>query len=348
MGSPIIPSLDGIRMVAVFIVLLSHAGLGHLVPGGFGVTLFFFLSGYLITTLLIAEYEDSQDIHLSHFFVRRFFRLFPPLLLTLSITYLLVYLGVLGGGMSWEGVLSQIFYLANYHAIFDWPGEIPAGTGVLWSLAVEEHFYLFFPFLFLLLMRRYDKRTVAFILLGLCAAILLWRCALVFYYESSAYRTYYATDTRIDSIIYGCVLALAWNPANRLSNSSMNWREWTLLALSLFVLLLCLVYRNPQFRETFRYSLQGLALMPVFYLAIRYHKSIWFSVLNSGWMKRLGVYSYFIYLSHHVVIYALEEAGITNSPIVMITLTCVICIAYSAIMDRYVDVYFRKLRKAFR
>jgi len=79
----VIPSLDGLRAVSISIVLVSHAGYGNVVPGGLGVTIFFFLSGYLITTLLLDERKRSGRIDIGKFYIRRAFRLFPPLI-TLS------------------------------------------------------------------------------------------------------------------------------------------------------------------------------------------------------------------------------------------------------------------------
>jgi peptidoglycan/LPS O-acetylase OafA/YrhL len=141
-----IPSLDGLRAISILIVLVSHAGYGSAVPGGLGVTIFFFLSGYLITTLLLDETERSGRINIGKFYLRRVFRLFPPLLVTLFIAYSLVALGLLDGGISWSGVLAQLFYFANYYGLFFDPGNTTAaGTGILWSLAVEEHFYMIYP-----------------------------------------------------------------------------------------------------------------------------------------------------------------------------------------------------------
>ena len=88
-----IPSLDGLRAISILIVLVSHAGYGSVVPGGLGVTIFFFLSGYLITTLLMDERERLGRIHIGKFYLRRVLRLFPPLLVTLAVAYSLVWLG---------------------------------------------------------------------------------------------------------------------------------------------------------------------------------------------------------------------------------------------------------------
>ena len=92
-----IPSLDGIRTIAFLIVFLSHAGGEKIFPGGFGVTVFFFLSGYLITTLLRREYEQNQFINLKHFYLRRLVRIWPGFYLVLFLASILTWIGVLEG-----------------------------------------------------------------------------------------------------------------------------------------------------------------------------------------------------------------------------------------------------------
>src|SRR3954447_14498911 len=96
-----IPSLDGIRAVSFAIVFVAHAGWGHIVPGGFGVTVFFFLSGYLITTLLRLEAEERGQIGMKQFYVRRVLRILPPFYTVLTLAALLTALGVLHGDLAW-------------------------------------------------------------------------------------------------------------------------------------------------------------------------------------------------------------------------------------------------------
>jgi peptidoglycan/LPS O-acetylase OafA/YrhL len=105
-----IPSLDGMRTIAFVIVFLSHAGATHLVPGGFGVTVFFFISGYLITTLLRREYEKNQVINLKHFYLRRILRIWPSFYLVLFLATILTLIGVLKGEMQLPGFLSQVLH----------------------------------------------------------------------------------------------------------------------------------------------------------------------------------------------------------------------------------------------
>lgn len=343
-----IPSLDGIRAISVLIVFLSHAGLGNIVPGGFGVTTFFFLSGYLITTLLIKEYDSHQRINFKYFFIRRFYRLFPPLLLTLIISYLLVYAGLLSGGISLEGALAQILYFANYHSIFQLGGETPTGTGILWSLAVEEHFYLLFPFIFYFIINNHNRKAAAQVLFLSCIAILIWRIILVHYFSVEETRTYYATDTRIDSIIFGCILALSFNPVFSNKQDSMSIRSYVLLAAGIAMILFSFLYRDESFRETYRYTVQGIGLAPLFYLSIKHHTHPLFHFLNINMMKKIGQYSYFIYLIHFIVINTLKENSITDNIYETLLIGLVISISYAFLVDTYFDKYFRRLRKLYR
>ncbi|MBV9290180.1 MAG: acyltransferase, partial [Hyphomicrobiales bacterium] len=98
--SEVIPSLDGVRAISVLIVVLCHSDLEDLVPGGLGVTIFFFLSGFLITTLMLTEHESTGGINILNFYARRAFRLMPPLLVTLAIAYGMTYAKLLSGGIT--------------------------------------------------------------------------------------------------------------------------------------------------------------------------------------------------------------------------------------------------------
>jgi peptidoglycan/LPS O-acetylase OafA/YrhL len=351
--SPIIPSLDGIRAISVLIVVLAHSGLEALVPGGLGVTIFFFLSGYLISTLMLAENKYTGEIDISNFYVRRVFRLMPPLFISLAIAYGLTYAGLLTGGMTITGLAAQFLYFANYYGLFFDPGHtIPDGTGILWSLAVEEHFYIFYPvFMTLLLGSALRPRTIG-TLLGIgCLIVLAWRIYLVQSPDFVSDRTYYASDARIDSIIYGCILAVVINPVQELHRTdTMSPGQWVLLAAAVGTLLMTLFYRDTAFRETIRYSLQGLALMPLFYFAVRFSNNQLFRHLNSVWAIRLGTYSYAIYLIHHVVINVIVKnaPAVAAKSFILFPTALLISIAYAAVIDRFVDRYFRQLRHKYR
>ncbi len=349
----VIPSLDGLRAISVLIVVLGHSGLQASVPGGLGVTIFFFLSGYLISTLMLEEYDDTGGINIPYFYARRVFRLMPPLIVSLAVAYLLTFSGWLAGGITSRGLAAQLLYFANYYGLFLDPGNtVPDGTGILWSLAVEEHFYIFFPLLMTLLLGAALRLRAIAALLGIvCLAILAWRVHLVHAPGFFSDRTYYASDTRIDSIIYGCLLALVMNPARQQHQPrSMSLAQWALLAAAIGVLLLTLLYRNPVFRETARYSLQGLALMPVFYFAVRFSGNRLFRFLNISWVMTLGAYSYTIYLIHYVIIRSIDKniPAIGTKPYILFPVALLISIAYSAAVARFVEPYFKQLRRKLR
>jgi len=351
--SEVIPSLDGIRAISVLIVVLGHSGLQALVPGGLGVTIFFFLSGYLISTLMLAEHERTGGINILNFYARRVFRLMPPLVVSLAIAYGLTYSGLLAGAITSKGLAAQLLYFANYYGLFFDPGNtIPEGTGILWSLAVEEHFYIFYPLLMTLLLGSPLRPRTTGALLGIvCLVVLAWRIHLV---QSPGFvpdRTYYASDTRIDSIVYGCILALVMNPVRQPHRSgSMSLAQWAVLATAAGAMLLTLLLRDPTFRETARYSIQGLALMPIFYFAVRFSDNRLFRYLNSPWAITLGTYSYTIYLIHYVIITSIENnfPAIAAKSFILFPTALLISIAYAAAVERFVEPYFKQLRHKFR
>jgi peptidoglycan/LPS O-acetylase OafA/YrhL len=344
-----IPSLDGIRAASFFTVFLAHAGIPPFrIPGGFGVTVFFFLSGYLITTLLRLEMEETGKVSFRHFYLRRVLRILPPFYITLALATALSLLGLTAGPLEFRAVLSQALHYFNFRAAFrDWNG-VAQGTGVLWSLAVEEHFYFMFPALFVVLWRLgIRERKMAFVFWAICAAVLAWRCLLVFVFHAPSDRTFVMTDTRLDSILFGCALAVWRNPALDQVDVPPS-PLWPRLFLPLGVLGLVagFLVRSDGFRETFRYSLQGVSLYPVFVTAIRFPKWGVFRILNLGVIRHLGVLSYSLYLGHHVIlelVYRHLDAGMLTRAAVSLAGVLV----FSEVMYRFVEKPCARLRRRF-
>jgi peptidoglycan/LPS O-acetylase OafA/YrhL len=224
-----IPSLDGIRAISIAIVVVAHSGLPILVNGSTGVTIFFFLSGFLITTLMRKEVEANGSLDLKNFFARRALRIFPPMYLALAVGTTASAIGPVDGNPSPWSILSQAGHLTNYWIISNGRAEVPASTLAFWSLAVEEHFYLAFPLLLPILYRSFGSRhRVAAFLAAACVAALTWRCWLVFGRGVDFDRIYLATDTRVDSILLGAIMALSFNP--HLDPIPGTRRAWTMFA----------------------------------------------------------------------------------------------------------------------
>lgn len=345
-GAFYIPSLDGIRAMAVMLVFLSHAGLNDRVPGNFGVTVFFFLSGYLITTLLRMEFDQSGRINLGAFYLRRVLRILPPMYLVLAVASVLTALGLLDGSLDPAAVLAQVFHLSNYYIVENgwWDGRAP-GTWIYWSLAVEEHFYLAFPLVYIGLRRFVPSRKGQFwILLGLCAAIFIWRMVLVYDLGAPKDRTYVATDTRVDSILFGCALAVFGNPV--LDGTRVGARVWKflLVPLGLAGLLVSFLVQNADFEQSVRYSLQGVALFPLFVAAIRFPEWLPFRILNVRSVKFVGIISYGFYLLHPTVLFA-DFEYLKIHPILQGIIGLVVALGLAAAMYYLVEQPCARLRK---
>ena len=197
------PALDGLRGVAILLVILSHAHVPLFDGAFFGVDLFFVLSGYLITALLLIEHQSSGRLDYWRFYRRRFFRLMPALALFLAAYCLMAPLLWPGLDDVFSDALVSILYLADYGiAFFDRPGTLLH----MWSLSVEEHFYLLWPPLLMLLLRRTPRgelwRPIA--LLWLLAT--LWRVLWVAQGQLF-YEVFFRFDTRASGLLAGALLA---------------------------------------------------------------------------------------------------------------------------------------------
>lgn len=296
---PKLPALDGLRAAAILIVMLSHTGLGHWVPGGFGVTIFFFLSGYLITTLLRLEAARTGGISLRGFYLKRTLRIFPPMYLTIAVVAALTAVGAIDRPVTSTGVAADLLFLTNYAPQLGW------GNGVaipLWSLDVEEHFYILFSTLFAFAIVRIGNRRAAALCLTLALAVLAGRLATAWGGGDLGY-VFYWSHTRLDSILWGSVLAFWQNPAV----DRDAWRPNVVhLGAALAVLALCLAIRSPVFRETLRYTLQGAALLVVFSFALQ-DRGIVARLLGSRPLRLVALLSYTLYLAHMPALLVAEQ-----------------------------------------
>ena len=287
------PYLDGVRGISILLVAVSHGGFRHIVPGGLGVTIFFFISGYLITTLLLKEMKENGTIRLGDFYMRRLWRLMPAL-----VVYLILALFAnlfFNQPIDIKEPISSLLYLTNYYNIF-YGYNLLAGThsmySVLWSLAIEEHFYLFFAPLVAIVKTR--RGLIVSIVLFIFIPLMIrgW----VTYYTDASFSekyNYYATDARIDSIAYGCLLAIFG--CQRLTWMKPNYA----VILGMFGLVFSLVYRDDYFRQVFRYSLQGISLYLIFEALIFSKKiDLMRSLLSTNFLVFVGKLSYSMYLYH--------------------------------------------------
>ena len=201
-----VPALDGLRGVAILLVLISHAG--YLSTGALGVDLFFVLSGFLITSLLLNEWSATASVSLTAFYRRRALRLLPALM-TLLTTFLVV------GSLYWDRravittVTLGIGYVTNVARGLGGPLPAP-GLDHLWSLATEEQFYLLWPPVLLVLLRvRVRPVRIALALGVLVVAGALWRATLAALGHDFN-RLWYMPDTHLDPILLGCAAGVVF------------------------------------------------------------------------------------------------------------------------------------------
>lgn len=303
-----IPFLDGFRGYAILLVIIGHlSSIKYLYLAQFGVTLFFFVSGFLITRLLIAEYNKSKTISLKDFYLRRFFRLYPALILYLLVTCFVVWL--LNYQLVVTDIFAGLFYFTNYYLVYFppvVPENYPLTSSILWSLSVEEHFYLVFPFLFLLLYRAPAKGFL-YIIGSLLITFLLIR--VVLWYQSTDIiftlnETYYTTHTRADSILYGCFAALllySYNTGLPAKLYSKLLHSKLVLTGAAIILLLSQKYEAAWYQITLKYSLAGFFLSLVVPSFLFIDAKHWLmKPLTNKIMVYIGKLSYSLYLFHWV------------------------------------------------
>ena len=207
------PALDGLRGIAILLVVVAHAAPdAGIAPGGLGVTMFFALSGFLITSLLLEEHAARGRVSFAGFYKRRVRRLMPALVVYLAVWFTLSVLGI-GFVVEFGEVLVALFYMTNWQ-MAAWGAAQP--IGITWSLSIEEQFYLLWPLTFLLA-KRWPRLPMVVALAGITYSLglraVLWSAG------ASSWSLYYRSDARMDSILIGCLFAIAvhrgFRPAQR-------------------------------------------------------------------------------------------------------------------------------------
>ena len=335
-----IPALDGLRAIAVFLVITGHFGF-VMVPGGHGVMIFFVLSGFLITWLLLKENERFGTISLAAFYKRRTLRIFPAF-----YAYWLMMVALLvgtGRAVLWPHAWSALFYTSNYYSAIN--GDPNNGFSHTWSLAIEEQFYVLWPFLFLLL--RGNLRRMTIFLVGLIGAVWIHRAILCYGFQVDQAYFYAAFDTRLDELMVGCLLAVL---LKRGSLSSV-WRAISrsvLLPLVTIGLLAISIYAGEAYIDRYR-DVFGFAIEPLLF-AILIVQLIAFSATQIwGWtelkgVKFLGRISYSLYLYQQLTLHAVRHALEAYPVIVQLATAVAVTIVLATISHYVIERPFLKLK----
>ena len=317
---PYLPGLDGLRAIAVISVLLYHAELSWAIGGFLGVEVFFVISGYLITSLLLAEWRDHEGIDLKHFWLRRAKRLLPALFTVIAVTTLVAVVFLPDEVASLRGdVLSALAYVTNWVFVFGEKSYFesigrPSMVQHLWSLAVEEQFYLLWPLLFVGGMKLFGRKRFPMIIVGgaIASAVLMW---VLYAPGGDPSRVYYGTDTRASGILIGCALAFVWAPWRlRPEVSAGARRVLNILGVAAVLLLLQMLFRTDEFSFwLYRGGFLRLDIITAVVIAVIVHPAAALGrVVGMRPLRWVGLRSYGIYLWHWPV-YQLTRPGLDVS-----------------------------------
>jgi peptidoglycan/LPS O-acetylase OafA/YrhL len=317
------PWLDGVRGVAVLMVVVEHASHGLPVDLGFvGVGLFFALSGYLITGLLLDEREVHRAVSLSRFYLRRAARLLPALVLVVLTCDVLFVAS--GDTAPVRGSAFALTYFANYVQVLR-PQAMP-GFGPTWTLAVEEHFYIVWPLAMLFVLNRYGMRIALRLTLIACVVALGWRAVLA---AESIRISLLETGSfeRADALLYGCAAAMAirvgWRP-----------RKW-MLAVGIGGVIAVTHVTETYTTAVFGHAVLAIAAAGVV-VALDYAPITWIRrLLSTGAIVTIGVLSYGIYLWHGPLMRLANDVGLHGQG--WAAIAGLVAIGAAALSHRYVE-----------
>jgi peptidoglycan/LPS O-acetylase OafA/YrhL len=330
-----IASLDGIRALSIALVLFCHTSGTRFFPsfeyirqyaGNFGVRVFFVVSGFLITTLLLEELSKTGRISLKWFYFRRFFRIFPAAYAFILVFSILAFLGVVE--LSLPQILHAFTYTVNYQKVSNW------NTGHLWSLSVEEQFYLLWPAVLAISGRKKGMWIAA------AAMVIAPALRTAGHYWAPSPRWNYVFEANMDTLATGCLLA---GLRQRLADSASYCRfraSRAFLVVPAVGVAAYFLQGNPAFGLPLGFTLMNVSIALCIERAVRSRTDLLGRFLNWGPLSFVGVLSYSLYLWQEPFLNRLGTSPLCWFPINLI------CAGSAALASYYlVERPFLKLRK---
>ena len=351
-----LPGLDGVRALAVIGVLLYHADLSW-IPGGFlGVDVFFVLSGFLITSLILEEFDRSGRVDFRKFYLGRARRLLPALILVLVVVSLAAALVYQDAARQLASdVVASIFYVNNWWYIaadqsyFEFIGRPPL-LKHLWSLAVEEQFYLVWPAIAFLAMRRFARKGVFAVAATLAILSTIWMLQLAvangFPDFADPSRAYFGTDSHSMGLLIGAAMATFWRPG-RMRRSLPTGASVIITAIGIAALLAVIwffVFVGEFTPWLYRGGFLGLALIVATLIAAASHPGVGLGkAMGTQPWRYIGQRSYGLYLWHWPVFMATRpglDLPLDGVPLLILRLGLTVGIA--ELSFRFVEMPIRR------
>jgi peptidoglycan/LPS O-acetylase OafA/YrhL len=348
-----IPAIDGLRAVAVAAVVFYHLGFAW-IPGGFlGVDLFFVISGYVITRLLLDSIERSGGLDLRGFYKARARRLLPPMIFMIVVTGLYISIWAqdsvkrfltdvpfaISGTINW-------WLVANEQDYFEAIGRPPLLQHT-WSLAVESQFYLIWPVILLLVLKRFGKKVIPFaaLLIALISASVLFYVSLQLDASSDVSHVYFGTDTHSVGLFLGSALAVSWIPQNfkvEVSARAQNFIDF-IGVFGFIGILATFLLIDESSPTAYKVAFPLAAIFGVAIITSIVHPASRFApILQNRVLLWIGERSYAIYLWHWVVFQiSRPSVDLVGEDWALITVRILIVLALADISLKLVELPIR-------
>ncbi|MEX1217448.1 MAG: acyltransferase family protein [Acidimicrobiales bacterium] len=344
---PHLPALDGVRGLAVIGVLLFHGGFSWAKGGFLGVSTFFTLSGFLITNILVREWERTGTVDLLRFWGRRLRRLLPAAVVTIALIGLVWWrVGTAEQLSSLRGdMISSLAYVANWRL---WSAGVSYGSLFsdpspfqhFWSLAIEEQFYVLFPLIVLGVTRLGGRK----LLFTTCAVATASSIFLMWLQRSDFDRIYYGTDTRVAELLFGVLLALWWSSRQRVTSTSKT-SETAFTAVGLIATMSILfswvtVGEGSSLLALGGFPLYAAASTLLIYTATR--AGLVAKVFSNRTLRWAGLLSYGLYLYHWPIFLFLspDRTGLSTLPLFAVRMA--VTLALAVVSYRLLEMPIRK------
>ncbi|MBM0349792.1 acyltransferase family protein [Staphylococcus pseudintermedius] len=345
------PGLDGVRAVAVIAIIIYHLNPQWLSGGFLGVDTFFVISGYLITSLLLTEYHNTGKIELMSFWLRRVKRLIPAVLfLVMGVIVLsLIFMPTEIQKVRADSI-AAIFYVSNWWYImqnvdyFEQFAVQPLKH--LWSLAIEEQFYLVFPIVLLSLLsfiRRLKSIRIIFLILLVISMIAMM---VLYVTNENVARVYFGTDTRIQTLLMGVLLALVWPPFQLKAKVNRQMRTMidTAGVVGLAILFICFKFVSETNSILYYGGFFLISTVTLLVIASSVHPSGYFAkFLGNKVFTFIGSRSYSLYLWHYPIIVLIHHQFVQGQiPPLVYVVEILLMVLMAEFSYKFIEQPFRK------